>query len=179
MGSQFNQDILADKFLNQKSYGTFVDIGCSFYESMNNTFYLEKHRNYKGIALDLNPDYAAEWQANRANSIFVHADATSIDYQQLFNECNLPKNIDFLSIDVDPKHQSLKALYKVFETDRHFSVITFEVDAGSDNGSDSIKNPSRAFLASKGYVFIKEIYQGNYHVDDFWVHKSIYDCKND
>ncbi|NBO22267.1 hypothetical protein EBU94_02845 [bacterium] len=178
MGSQIGQDILVDKILKNKRNGYFLDIGGSFYEDMNNTFFFEKERNWKGIAVELLDIYQEGWLANRKNTIFILGDAVKVDYQKVLDENQFPKIIDFLSVDIDPNTATFDALKKVMETDYQFNVIAFETDYGGDlqyPDRFSVRDPSRALLSAKGYVLVKEIYIGNYHVDDLWVHKSIYD----
>ena len=176
MGSEYNQDIICDDFLNKKTDGFFVDIGGSFHEQWNNSFFFEKSRNYRGLAIDLNPEYEQGWIDNRPNTKFIVGDATTQDYQKILDDLNAPEVIDFLSIDIDPRHQSLAALYKIFSTSYKFSTIAFEVDAGhGGEGWIDVRDASREFLISKQYLLAGEIYKGGYHVDDIWVHSSIHD----
>jgi hypothetical protein len=176
MASEYNQDIICDNYLNAKTNGFFVDIGGSFHEQWNNSFFFEKMRNYRGLAIDLNPEYTQGWIENRPNTKFIVGDATTQDYQKHLDELNAPNTIDFLSIDIDPRHQSLAALYKIFTTSYNFSTIAFEVDAGhGGEGWIDVRDNSREFLKSRDYVLVAEIYKGGYHVDDIWVHKLIHD----
>jgi hypothetical protein len=183
MASQLGQDALVDKLLKQKTDGFFLDIGACYWDYMSNTEFFEKQRNWKGIGVEHDEKYLSDWQQNRPNSLLHIADATAVDYQKLLDENNAPKVIDFLSIDVDPPTTlSLESLYKIFETDYHFNVITFECDYGGDVECNftrpGTRDESREFHKSKGYVLLKEIYDLGktwYHVDDLWVHESIYD----
>jgi hypothetical protein len=184
MSSEFRQDEIADKFLKGKRNGFFVDIGASYYEQWNNTFFLEKEREYRGIAVEMNSDYAAPWAEHRPNTVMYNSDATALDYAQILADNNAPDFIDFLSIDIDPNTATWEALKKVMDTKYTFGVIAFEVDYGGDlNDKErfSVRDPSRALLSARGYVLAKEVLAngGAYHVDDIWVHKSIYDYEVD
>ena len=179
--SQLGQDTWVDKYLNFKDGGTFVDIGASYHEQFSNTFFFEKERNWRGLAVELNPIYADGWKTHRPNSVFRLADATQLDYQHLFEECQFPSCIDFLSIDIDPPFASWVTLQKVMETSYTFNVIAFEVDYGGDieyPDRFSIRDPSRELLRSRGYHLVREIYDYGktwYHVDDLWVNPTIYE----
>lgn len=180
MSSQFNQDIIADKLLKSKRNGFFVDIGASYYQQYNNTFFLEKERDYRGVAVELESSFANPWGEHRRNTAMYNEDATKINYSKILSENNAPDFIDFLSVDIDPNTATWEALLKVMDTKYTFGVIAFEVDYGgdlTDTKRFSVRDPSRAYLAARGYVLVCEIFtnSGLYHVDDIWVHKSIYD----
>ncbi len=176
--SEFNQDKIADKFLLQKTNGFFLDIGSSYYKKWNNSYFFEKERNYRGVAIELNPEFCEGWEENRPNTILINEDATKINYKEILEKANAPSHIDFLSIDIDPNTATFEALLNVLKTNYTFGVIAFEVDYGGDlqyKDRFSVRDPSRALLVAKDYILTKEIYaRPNYHVDDIWVHKSIY-----
>ena len=184
MSSEFKQDEIADKFLQGKTNGFFLDIGASYPEQWNNSFFFEKERNYRGVAIELNEEFCRKWAEERPNTIMITADATTVDYAKVLEQANAPHIIDFLSIDIDPNTATWEVLQKVIETGYHFNTIAFEVDYGGDIGNPerfSVRDPSRAYLAARGYVLACEILAngGQYHVDDIWVHKSIYDYEID
>ena len=185
MSSEYKQDEIADKFLKGKTEGFFVDIGASYPETWNNSVFFEKTLNYRGVAVEMDQNFCKNWPTIRPNTILINDDATKVDYKKVLQEANAPSIIDFLSVDIDPNTATWEALLKVMDTPYQFNVIAFEVDYGGDFVSGkkepirfSVRDPSRAFLASKGYVLVREIYayiNPSYHVDDIWVHKSIYD----
>lgn len=184
MSSEFKQDEIADKFLKGKRNGFFVDIGASYYDKWNNSYFFEKERDYRGIAFELNEDFAKPWAEHRPNTVMYNEDATKVDYAKVLADNNAPDFIDFLSIDIDPNTATWESLLKVMDTKYIFGVIAFEVDHGGDIHSPerfSVRDPSRAYLAARGYVLAAEIHAngGAYHVDDIWVHKSIYDYEVD
>jgi hypothetical protein len=180
MSSEFRQDIIADKFLKSKTDGFFVDIGASYYQQNNNTYFLEKERNYRGIAVEMNLDFASPWAEHRPNTVMYNEDATKVDYAKVLAVNNAPDFIDFLSVDIDPNTATWESLQKVMDTKYTFGVIAFEVDYGGDLNNPerfSVRDPSRSYLSARGYVLACELCAngGAYHVDDIWVHKSIYD----
>jgi len=178
--SQLGQDKLVDDYLNGKTNGYFLDVGCCYWDYMSNTCFFDRERNWKGIGVDLMEKYADGWKVNRPNSIFHVGNAVEVDYQKLLDDNDAPMVIDYLTIDVDPPTTlSLEALRAVFKTNRKFNVITFETDYGGDVECNftrqGTRDDSRKFLFWRGYELISEIYTRNntYHVDDFWVHSSI------
>ena len=176
MTSQLKQDECVDSLLNHKRDGYFLDIGACYPWYMNNTHYFENERNWKGISIEIDPKYRSDWETSRPNSIFILADATKINYGDLLALHNAPKWIDYLSIDIEPVFASLEVLFRVFESGHTFGAISFEVDAGGDvDNRTKTKIPSRHFLLGHGYVLCCQLIMApNYHVDDVWVHNSIF-----
>jgi hypothetical protein len=163
--SQIGQDEFVIEVLRGKKYGTFLDVGCADFQNISNTYYLEKELGWRGIGIDLVKVNKPGWDSNRPNSIFLLEDATKLDYGQLLLDKGFGFEIDYLSIDLEPPQITLKALYKIFESDITFKVITFEHD--SHRGED-VQIASREFLKAKGYRLVKTVIQ-----DDFYVHNSI------
>ena len=167
--SQFSQDQDMDILMELKEGGTFVDIGANDFSSGNNSYFFELNRNFRGIGIDIDPIYADGWVNNRKNP-FICADATKIDYKALFEEHNLPKIIDFISIDVDPAEVSMSALIEVIKSGYQFNIIDFEVA-----NDPPVTLQCKELLESKGYKLVKEIHiYGHYHLDDIYVHESFY-----
>ena len=52
--------------------GLFVDLGANLPKSISNTWYLEKHAGYTGIAVDV-LDYTHEWGSERPKTRFIRA----------------------------------------------------------------------------------------------------------
>lgn len=182
MSSQLQQDIKVDKLLQEKAHGFFLDIGACWPDNMSNSQFFELTRGWRGVAVEIDEKYREKWENGyRPKSYFHCEDATKVDYQKLLDSQNAPKIIDYLSIDVDPPTTlSLEALYKVFESDYLFNVITFECDYGGDVECKferpGTRDESREFLRSKGFILVEEIYDINkphYHVDDLWVHERL------
>jgi len=163
--SQIGQDEFVVDQLNGKLGGTFLDVGACYYKHINNTYYLEKALGWRGIAIDVDPHYQAEWNANRENTIFVVQDATQIDYKKLCEDHGLGPVIDYLSLDLEPPHLTFTALQKVLSSGLKFRVITFETDFYRYKDS---RDPSRKLLSEHGYELIVEGDQ-----DDFYILKDL------
>ena len=170
--SQFCQDLWVDNVLNKKNNGYFIDLGCYEYKNINNSYFLEKERNWKGLAVEIEERFKNEWIENRPNTIFLNEDATKIDYEMVLEKNNFPKEIDYLSIDLEPALISIQALYKIINTNYIFRTISFETDYYNEK---STRDPSREFLKNNGYIFIKDIgWSDGNPVDDLYIHESIY-----
>lgn len=179
--SQLGQDVWIDKYLDFKEHGTFLDIGASYHQLFSNSYFFEKERHWKGLAVELNGVYADGWVEHRPNTIFCLADATKFAYEEVLDNWRFPRTIDLLSIDIDPPLASWVVLQEVMKTHYDFNVIAFEVDYGGDIEYPerfSIRDPSRELLRSKGYHLVREIYDYGktwYHVDDLWVNQATFD----
>jgi len=120
------QDQWVDQKLAGKENGVFLDVGCGDWSRINNTLYFEESKNWSGFAIDCNPDVEVGWRYNRPNSKFVLADATAIDYSELL--CDQPKQIDYLSLDLEPPYLTIRALRRILESGYRFSCATIEHD---------------------------------------------------
>jgi hypothetical protein len=67
--SKYGQDIIIDKLCNYHEDGIFIDIGAFDGVTFNNTFYLEKMRNWKGILTEANKYKVYECSHNRWNYV--------------------------------------------------------------------------------------------------------------
>lgn len=168
--SQLKQDSIVDSILEGKTNGTFVDIGASFFDKMNNTFYFELYKNWRGLAVEIDSRYNDGWK-NRPNSVYINEDALKVDYKAEFEKMNMPSTIDYLSVDLEPPEVTYQAFCKIMETGYTFNVITFEVDYYRDK---STRDPSRQMVQDMGYVLIGEIFDRGLHIDDVYVLGSIY-----
>ena len=123
--SQALQDIFVLTMLNGKQNGTYVEIGGAHPTNINNTYLLEKDFNWTGISFEINADLANYYNSQRSNQC-ICTDATQVNYSEVFEENNLPNQIDYLQVDIDPSYQSLASLKKIDLETYRFSVITFE-----------------------------------------------------
>lgn len=159
--SQIGQDVFVDSVLDGKIGGTFLDVGCYDCERISNTYFLEVTRNWRGVAIDIDPTHEQGWKLRRPRSAFVCADATLLDYDYILDQNAMPEVIDYLSMDLEPPSLTLQALERVLESRRKFRVITFETDWYRYKES---REPSRRILLDAGYTLARE---GNQ--DDFWI----------
>ena len=76
--------------------------------------------------------FLKSYKNHRPNSIHIINDATKINYKELFETNNVPKNIDYLQLDLEPTNNStlftlIKLNDEVFDNHK-FATITFEHD---------------------------------------------------
>lgn len=157
--SQIGQDkfVLSQFPVNHK--GTFMDVGCSLPKALNNTLLLEEN-GWDGWSFDI-LDYKEEWKTRKSK--FIQADVLEIDYTEL----NLPKYIDYLSLDIEGDGMRFKALHRVMSLGIEFGVITIEHDAyrGYDKTE---KEPQRRLLLSHGYKLVNADVQHNGYIFEDW-----------
>jgi FkbM family methyltransferase len=70
--SQGREELIIRDFFQDRRDGVFLDVGCASPIANSNTYYLEKHLGWRGIAVDALPDYAAAWQRKRPGSRFFN-----------------------------------------------------------------------------------------------------------
>ena len=156
--SQCYQDMFVLTMLDGKEKGYYLEIGCGDPFYGNNTALLEKQFNWVGISIDKD----IVWKNRKSTPLCF--DATKLDYDKL-----LLRNYDYLQIDCD--EASLDVLFKIPFWNRKFSVITFEHDDYRDE-TDSVKNRSREYLKSWGYVLVVgNVAPNDYNsFEDWYVH---------
>jgi len=164
--SQIGQDKLVLDMLQNKKDGYFLDIGAHTPEHLSNTYVFEKQFNYKGLAIDIEPIFEKDWLERRPNTKFIIADAVTLNYKQLFEENNVPKIIDYLSLDLEPPQVTLNCLLNLPFDEYKFNVITFETDYYRDQSTRDI---SRKFLREHGYFLVTELRQQ----DDVYIHNDL------
>ena len=163
--SQALQDIFVLTMLNGKENGTYVEIGGAHPININNTYLLEKTFGWSGISFEINQDLAKFYNTKRNNKC-ICTDATQVNYSEVFEENNLPNQIDYLQIDIDPSFQSLASLKKIDLKDYRFSVITFETDAYQ--GSTAVLEQSRSILQGNGYQLVASNVKNCGHAFEDW-----------
>lgn len=149
--SQALQDIFVLTMLNGKENGTYVEIGGAHPTNINNTYLLESVFNWSGVSFEINTDLANFYNSERLNKC-ICIDATQVNYSKVFEENNLPNQIDYLQVDIDPSYQSLAALKKIDLESYRFSVVTFETDAYQ--GSIDVMEESRNIFQSNNYQLV-------------------------
>jgi hypothetical protein len=177
--SQALQDIFILTFLNGKTNGTYLEIGCFHPTKINNTRLLEDF-GWSGVSIDQSKAVAPLWAQIRPNSTFILADAFDIDYNKLVGQYNLPDQIDFLQTDVDSQEMDVELLERVLLTGRKFSVIMFEHNLFL--GSTNEKTASATLLEKYGYQKIvdnlacKSFGQDKFVAfEDWWIDPSVVD----
>lgn len=183
---QYHGQALQDKFvlnvLKNKRNGTFVEIGSHEPVHINNTYILEAEYGWKGIMIDYFDHFLPGYKKYRPESVHVISDATTLDYVRLFDETEMPENIDYLSLDLDGD-ATIKALRKLDKEvlGRHkFAIVTFEHDAyvGGDKFTD--REESREIFKRHGYV---RVFDDIHHkspntvYEDWYVHPDLVDME--
>jgi hypothetical protein len=69
--SYFDEETLIRDVFQDERNGYFVDIGASHYASLSNTYYLEKNLGWKGIGVDAQDRYAADYARYRPNTKYL------------------------------------------------------------------------------------------------------------
>lgn len=168
--SQIGQDQIVVQLLNQKKNGIFVDIGCAGPKKLSNSYTLEKYFNWSGIGVDIEDqtDDTGKWEIIRPNTVHVINDALDLNYDDLFKKYNLPKIIDYLSLDLEPPELTLDCLYKIPFHNYTFNIITFETDEYRTGGEERVQK-SRKYLTNLGYVLHSSLNKQ----DDLYIHESL------
>ena len=163
--SQALQDIFVLTMLNGKKNGTYVEIGGAHPININNTYLLEKIFDWSGISFEINQDLVKFYNTKRNNKC-ICTDATQVNYSEIFEENNLPNQIDYLQIDIDPSFQSLASLKQIDLKNYRFSVITFETDVYQ--GSIDVLEQSRNILQGNGYQLVASNVKNCGHAFEDW-----------
>ncbi|MBX2877817.1 MAG: FkbM family methyltransferase [Saprospiraceae bacterium] len=62
------EELIIRSFFRDRKKGFFLDVGCAWPIAYSNTFFLEKHLGWSGIALDANPANKIAWKKYRPKS---------------------------------------------------------------------------------------------------------------
>jgi hypothetical protein len=180
---QYNGQVGQDKFvlsvLKNKKNGYFVEIGSNDPIKINNTYIMEKDFGWRGIMVEYDVKWLVEYQTHRPNSIYCLTDATKIDYVQLFKNNNVPKNIDYLQIDLDVCNRSTLDTLELFDKtifdNYKFATVTFEHDI-YDGDRFNTRLASRDIFAKRGYVLVfPDVKNGPSPFEDWYVHPDLVD----
>ena len=68
--SLFDEELIIRDFFQDRRDGFFVDVGCAWPIRASNTYYLEKHLDWRGIGIDALAGYAPGWKRERPHSRF-------------------------------------------------------------------------------------------------------------
>jgi len=164
MPSDCGQDKFVLDTLNNKRNGYWLELGCQGPISSSNTQVLELEYNWKGISIDINQSYIDQWAGVRNTDMLFCANALLLNYEELLEKLNAPKEIDYLSIDLEPPPVTFAALDKIPFHKYKFKVITFEHDHyRQDFLSFDLKNKSQKFFNNLGYKMVPENIINSYH----------------
>lgn len=183
---QAGQDEFVLNILKQKRNGFFLEIGSHHPISINNTYLLEKEYDWKGIMIEYQKKWLQAYKTHRPNSVHIIDNATMINYKNLFNDNEVPTNVDYLQIDLEVSNDStmktLERLNKEVFDKYKFATITFEHDRYlTDHGNT--RERSRQIFESRGYVCVfKDINNirknpNNFSFEDWYVHPDLVDME--
>lgn len=165
------QDLFVHTLLGNRGY--YVDIGAgdgAGEPCASNTYWLEE-LGWTGILLEYDPQYAVEARRLRPKSHFVLANALTIDYKQLFRQCNTPSVIDYLSIDIEPS--SIAALVRFPFDEYDFKILTIEHDFYNMPQGIVQKRELSMWMRDKPYIKIVEdvglSYRSTYYLEDWFI----------
>ena len=165
--SQATQDVFVTKMLSNKKNGTYIEIGGGHPQDSNNTFLLEKEFFWRGVSLEFDADLVCSYNVTRVNKA-INADATNFDWKTYLKRTNSLKQIDYLSIDIEPAKQTFEALKNLPHDEYRFSVITFEHDRYKSG--EKYMQESRSFLKKLGYkLVVSNVLVFGRDFEDWWV----------
>lgn len=169
--SQCMQDIFVSSLINKVS-GTYVEIGSHDPIINNNTNLLEKVYYWNGVSIDIDKSIVEKFNSTRRNKAIV-ADATKVDYKELFSINNLPYNIDYLQVDCEPASTTFEILKRIPFDEYKFGIITFEHDYYKQDSN--VRDESRKFLEERGYELLIADVAHNclQSFEDWWIHPEI------
>jgi hypothetical protein len=179
--SQSTQDLFVEKITNKKQNGYFLEIGSNHPIIHNNTYLLEKKYNWKGLMVEYDKSFEEMYKTERVNSIYEINDARKINYKEILDKNNFPKNMDYLQIDLDVNNKStldtlLLLNNTIFDTYK-FATITFEHDIYTGNYFNT-QQISREIFKERGYELIfpnvSVFWEGSYkQFEDWYVHPEL------
>lgn len=179
--SQAGQDVFAYTLTNKKQNGYFLEIGANHPITCNNTYVLEKEYNWKGLMVEYDTSFEELYKIHRPNSIYKIADARNVNYRNILDENNYPKNMDYLQIDLDVDNRStLDTLILLNNTvfDKYkFATVTFEHDIYTGNYFNT-QTISQEIFKNRGYVLVfpnvSVFWQGGYKpFEDWYLHPDL------
>jgi FkbM family methyltransferase len=67
-----NEEVITRDFFHDKREGVFLDVGAFHYRMVSSTYYLEKHLDWSGIAVDALAEFALGYIENRPRTRFFN-----------------------------------------------------------------------------------------------------------
>ena len=156
--------------LKEKRNGFYLELGSAWPKKESNTYLLETAYDWQGIGFEINKELVEEYRSVRKNPV-VHTDATTFDYRKYFKENNVPKQIDYLQMDLHPAYSTLQALRQLPLDEYRFSVITYEHNRWWDEDLHKyIQEESQRIFRSYGYTLVVEnLLDKRNPLEDWWV----------
>ena len=179
--SQACQDKFIVNILSGKRNGKFLEIGSNDPIHTNNTYLLETTYGWSGVMVEYNDTFLDAYRQHRPRSVYALTDATRVDYASIFQQTNMPAEMDYLQIDLDVDNRSTLTTLELLDTtlfDQHkFATVTFEHDVYMGNYYDT-RNASRQIFANRGYVRVfSDVCDHRREIvfEDWYVHPDLVD----
>jgi len=156
--SQAGQDLFVLSALNGKINGTYLEIGAGPCQNGSNTFLLETFFYWSGIGIELDSGFCED-QRKWRKTFTENADATQVDYLDLFRRANHNSNtFDYLSLDLDGD-ATLQTLYKLPLKTHKFATVTYEhdyyvYDVLNVKENEKYRRLSREYFLDFGYTLV-------------------------
>ena len=168
--SKHFQDMFILSMYDGKRNGTYLEIGSGDPFVHNNTVLLEQEFGWKGISIDASEALCYKFKENRNNTV-ICADATQINYEDMFSKHCMEPVIDYLQVDCDDV--SIDILKNIPFHRYKFGVITFEHD--SYRLGNERKAEARKLLKSHGYeLAVPNVsFAPNHPYEDWYYHPDI------
>jgi hypothetical protein len=168
--SKHFQDMFVLSAYQGKRDGSYLEIGSGDPFVHNNTALLEEEFGWKGISVDISEALCYSFRESRRNTV-ICADATQLDYEQLFQMHCVDNKIDYLQIDCDD--YSIAVLEKIPFARYKFGIVTFEHDSyrlGTDK-----KFQAKRILENHGYVCVVSnvSFTEGYPYEDWYYHPDV------
>ena len=175
--SEAGQDVFVMSVLDGKRNGFFVEIGSQHPININNTYVLEHFFDWKGCMVEKDDHWRSMYNAHR-NADYKIDDATKINYEDWLLECQMPKTIDYLSLDLAVNNNSTINCLKILPLEIYkFRVITFEHDIYQSE-SNYTRDESRKLLSDFGYLLIcPDVKNCGLPYEDWYVYPELVDMK--
>jgi len=173
--SQAGQESFVLGVLQGLKKGTFVEIGSADPITSSNTLMLEQEFEWLGIGIDIDADLVLRYNKER-QSVAICADATKIDFKELFRTHKIVNPINYLQVDVEPSTQALECLYRIPFEEYEIQIITFEHDSYIGTSGAAVRNQSRNYLQELGFALVygdvKDPAKGR-TFEDWYVRKTL------
>jgi FkbM family methyltransferase len=185
MNSQVGQDKWVCETLNYKRFGYFLDIGAFDGIQISNTYYLERYLLWDGICVEAGKDNFQNLVNNRLCKCINKAvwssngivgfnenwtvggieqggyEIESITIDKLLRDNNCPKDIDYISLDVEGAEYDVLTCFPFGEY--KVKLWTIEHNAFSDEGV--MRDKIRSLMDLNGYRLVTSPEFEDWYVD--------------
>lgn len=154
--SQSGQDQFAYNISG--SNGIYLEIGAHHPITNSNTYKLEVECGWQGLSVEFDKSFQKYWEEcpERTNDV-IWDDAFNVKFENEIKNRNFPKNINYLSCDIEPPINTFSILKKLINIGLVFDFISFEHD--KYNIGNEFEILSNSFLTNNGYkIAIKDVY---------------------